>query len=88
MKYQKEHNYPFPLHAHSVMSVLLKRQDMNTYKPFKYAAPTLQRTKEPWASKRFDSAASIGLQYIQFVCMKRSLTMGADPSGQNANISL
>lgn len=73
----------------SVVSVLLlKRQDIKIYKSLIYAALTLEETKQPWASKRLDGAASTGLQCIQFLCLKRSLMMGTDPSGQNANISL
>lgn len=88
VQYKTQHNSSFPIHADfcHFCVVVVKKKDMKIFKPLIHATLTLQRTKQPWASKRFDSAASI--QCIQSECLKRSLMMGMDPSGQNADISL
>lgn len=87
VKYNKQRRSSFPIHAFSFhFRAGVKRQDIKIFKSLIYAALTLQRTKQPWASKRFDRAAAI--QCIQSVCLKRSLMTGMHPYGQNANISL
>lgn len=68
--------------------VLYKSRDMKIHKPLIYATPTLQRTKQPGACDSVDCAASIGPRRFPFERLKRSLMMGTDSSGQNANIPL
>lgn len=64
----------------SVVSVLLlKRQDIKIYKSLIYAALTLEETKQPWASKRLDGAASTDLQCIQFFVFEKVINDGHRP---------